>query len=321
MKRHAQPLSCKEWEQAAAETYRLRQQRLDDDGLEVRLYGRSRGLGERTGPLSSAPYGTDGGVQVEPGRSSARCLEEMLQRTGAPYLLMKSRDPLIARCHQQVQVDPAYATFVLDLEGGAERVWNDRMAGKVRQQVRKGQRSAPSVRVGHCELLDDFYTVISHCWRDLGTPMHSRQLFVRLLQAFGPDRSAIMMLDLQGRPVSTALLLIVGDTLHHPFTGTLKTCQSLAVNNVLYWEIIQWACQRELRWFDMGRSPRDGGGARYKRPWGVREVPLYYTYLLRDGVAMPRLDGRLTRAAVSAWKWVPLWMANRAGPLLIRNVL
>ena len=76
------------------------------------------------------------------------------------------------------------------------------------------------------------------------------------------------------------------------------------------------------RRFDFGRSTPGSGTHRFKKQWGSSERPCFWHYgLLKTGeppvrnTASPRL-----KLAVEAWKRLPLFVANRLGPLIVRRI-
>lgn len=246
-------------------------------------------------------------------------LTETLNRENAKYLLLKTRADLFST-FRQVNVDRTYATFLLDLREGEERIWKDQLETKVRNQTRKGLNNPLSVRFGQQELLDNFFEVISTCWRDLGTPTHSKKLFMELLKGFGKD-AMLVVIYLKDKPVSAALLFLCKDTIHHPFAATIRRYNHLAINNVLYWKIIEFACQRNMAYFDMGRSPVGQGTYKYKISWGAKPQPLYYNYLIGENGSLPNYQNWMVKQATKAWSRLPLPIANALGPILIKEVL
>ena len=59
------------------------------------------------------------------------------------------------------------------LPAHADALWSG-LGTKVRNQVRKGQKSGAQVVWGGEELLSEFYAVFSRNMRDLGTPVYGR---------------------------------------------------------------------------------------------------------------------------------------------------
>ena len=68
-------------------------------------------------------------------------------------------------------------TMLLPLERG---MW-ERLDRKVRNQIRKAQKSDLTVERGGVELLAEFYAVFARNMRDLGTPVYSPRLFEEVL--------------------------------------------------------------------------------------------------------------------------------------------
>lgn len=315
-----QSLACAAWNESVQATYGLVGSDVSGEGCRVELFARP-GILRSLGYAATAPFATDGGVtgcHVSAPPGLVRALFSTLEGGAGSHLLVKTREDLFG-CYPQVRVDrDSYVRLSLALSGGSESLWAA-LDPKTRNQTRKGFKANPTVTSGGAALLPDFYRVISQCWRDHGTPMHSRRLFSELLERFGSE-ARLMAVYLAGKAVSAALLIVVGDTLHFPFAGTLKEYRPTCVNNVLYWSIIEWACSRHLRWFDMGRSPRGGGTERYKLSWGATTEPLYYNYFVRPGAALLRVEHPVVRWAVRAWKHLPVAVANLLGPLLISGM-
>ena len=167
-------------------------------------------------------------------------------------------------------------SFELDLSLGADAVWKNSMNQKTRNQVRKAQKYDFTVTFGKEELLRDFYQVISQCWRDLGSPTHSRAFYANILKHF-PEHSQLLVIYQDNQAIAGACLLWNNTTLFHPFAANLKTFNRTSVNNLMYWRIIQYAIDKQLALFDMGRSHKQQGTYRYKASWGAHEVPLYIT--------------------------------------------
>ncbi len=212
------------------------------------------------------------------------------------------------------------AEMILDLADSEDAQWAA-LTSKVRAQVRRPGREGAVVRSGGSELIDDFYRVFSRNMRDLGTPVYPRTLFERIAEELG-SRAEIVVVYLNDAPVAAGMLLHHGLTTEIPSASSLRHCNRLGVNMLLYWSCLQRSIARGARHFDFGRSSIDSGTYRFKRQWGAEPVPLYWHYWLRDGQAPPRLnpDNPKYALAINAWQRLPLWVANRLGPPLSRRL-
>jgi hypothetical protein len=91
---------------------------------------------------------------------------------------------------------------------------------------------------------------------------------------------------------------------------------------LLYWSMLEEACQRQAPCFDFGRSTRDSGTYRFKAQWGAKEVPLYWFYILRPGDEIPDLRPESPKylLARTLWRRLPLSLACLIGPRIIAKL-
>jgi FemAB-related protein (PEP-CTERM system-associated) len=211
--------------------------------------------------------------------------------------------------------------LVLPLPPAADALWR-RLDGKVRNQVRKAERSGLAVEFGGAEKLEDFYRVFAINMRDLGSPVHSRGFFGAVFEAFGP-RARVGLVRKGETPVGGLVALTFKDTVAVPWASSLREYFALCPNILLYWETIRTACADGLRRFDFGRSSRDSGTYRFKRQWGALEEPLFWYSLPiapRRGGGLGGLVGRRS-TLVRAWQRLPVALTRRLGPRIRRYLI
>ena len=142
-----------------------------------------------------------------------------------------------------------------------------------------------------------------------------------MLEYFSDSSTLCVVYD-AGLPVEVAILSWTQDTLFHPYADSLHGYNRTSVNNLLYWRIIEFACERGLSTFDLGRSHREQGTYRYKVSWSAKPVQLCYHYCLKVNATPPRKPDHPTyQVATGAWKHLPLAIANSLGPRLFFKVL
>jgi len=210
-------------------------------------------------------------------------------------------------------------TFFLDL-GSVERVWA-RLDSKVRNQIRKAQHSGLTCQFGGVELLADFYQVFARNMRDLGTPVWGIALFHEILAAFG--KGAEIAVVRQGdRAVAAGLTIAFKDRISMPSASALRQFRSLSPNNLLYWEVIKRACETGYRQFDFGRSTKGSGTYHFKKQWGGTIIPLHWQYVLLRAKQIPQMNPSNPRfkLLVEAWKRLPVHLATRLGPRIVRHL-
>ena len=204
--------------------------------------------------------------------------------------------------------------LVRPLPGDAGELWG-RLDARVRNQVRKAERSGLSVEFGHGETLDAFYDVFAVNMRDLGSPVHARAFFTSILEAFG-DRARVGLVRKGPTVIGGLVALAFKDTLIVPWASSLHQYLALCPNVLLYWETLAAACREGFARFDFGRSSRDSGTYRFKRQWGAHEVPLYcYQVPIRrgGGRSLSPADSRGARL-VALWRRLPVGVTRWVGP-------
>ena len=211
-------------------------------------------------------------------------------------------------------------TMILDLEKGEEAQWKA-LDAKVRNQVRKAEKSRLTAVTGHLELMDGFYEVFCRNMRDLGTPVYSKDFFRNILCAF-PDTTRVISVMLDGKTVASCILTWFRDKLEVPWASSISDYREMCPNNLLYWEAIQFAIRNGSRKFDFGRSTPGEGTFRFKKQWGAEPVQLYWQYILGDGQQIPELnpDNSKYRLAIKIWQQLPLIVTNFIGPGIVKNI-
>jgi len=207
--------------------------------------------------------------------------------------------------------------MLLPLQAG---MW-ERVDRKVRNQIRKAEKSSLTCEQGGGELVADFYTVFARNMRDLGTPVYTRRLFDEVLRLFG-ERARIHVVRLNSAPVAAGLTYRTGGTVEVPWASSIREHNPRCPNHLLYWSIIEAAVAAGCDQLDFGRSTPDEGTYKFKEQWGARPRPLYWEYRLLEGHSVPDQSPRNPkfRAAVALWKRCPLWFTNAIGPHIVRSI-
>jgi len=216
-----------------------------------------------------------------------------------------------AKCHKVAMLRPL---------SGERAMWEG-LDRKVRNQVRKAEKSGLTAHIGGEELLDEFYEVFSENMRDLGTPVISRTFFREILRQF-PRRTRVFLSRHGARPVAASLTYSYRETAEVPWASSLRSYRSSAPNMLLYWTMLLHASEAGCRVFDFGRSTPDEGTYHFKRQWGAVPEALVWEYGLLEGRDVPGISPRNERfsAAIRAWQHIPVWVTRIMGPAIVRNI-
>jgi len=211
--------------------------------------------------------------------------------------------------------------MLMPLESDPETTWTA-LDRKVRNQVRKAEKSGLTFETGGRELVDAFYPVFARNMRDLGTPVYPKRLFLEVLAAL-PDRARIFLVRTRdGVPAAAGVGVNYRRTTEMPWAASLKQYRAMCPNNLLYWGAIRYAINRGASTFDFGRSTPHEGTYNFKAQWGARAVPLCWEYCLLRGGRVPDQSPKNSRfsLAISGWKRLPVAIANWAGPSIVRSI-
>ncbi len=270
--------------------------------------------------LVSLPYLNTGGILAENGAIARGLVDravEAADRLDVRYLELRHEVPV-----EHPALTHTLSTKVhmrLPLPESADALWKS-FDPKVRNQIRKGEKSELSVVWGGSELLAEFYAVFAENMRDLGTPVFSRALFEAVLREF-PAEAELCVVRAAGVPVAAAMVLQGRGMSEVPSASSLRRYSATSANMLMYWHLLQRAIQRGQRVFDFGRSSVDSNTFRFKKQWGAQPHPAVWQYYVRKGTVgdMRRESGKY-RTMIGVWRRLPLWLTRRIGPPIVRGI-
>ena len=212
-----------------------------------------------------------------------------------------------------------YCTFVLKLDKNPDVVWNN-ITKKARQNIRRALNSNITIVNGN-EYLDEFYNLIAHNMRMLGTPVHSKKFYKSILKKFKGD-AGLYIVKVKDRTASVALTINFGKYIFGYANAAHPDYLSYKPNFLIYWEIIKSAEGSDLEYFDLGRSLINSGTYNFKQNFGAHPVPLYYDYYLNKITSIPSVnqENPKLKFATNTWSHLPLGVTKMIGPHLIKYV-
>jgi FemAB-related protein (PEP-CTERM system-associated) len=266
--------------------------------------------------MTSLPFVNYGGVLAERDDDALALGDraaELARRRGCRHVELRHT----ARRFASLPCRQHKVAMLLPLQQG---MW-ERLDRKVRNQIRKAQKSGLAATVGGAELLDEFYAVFARNMRDLGTPVQGRKLFEEVLAAF-PERARIHVVRLGTTTVAAGLTYRTRDGVEVPWASSVRDFNSLCPNHLLYWNVIETAVAGGCVVLDFGRSTPHEGTYHVKEQWGAEPLPLTWEYYLLHGTEVPDQSPKNPRfrRAIELWQRCPLWLANAVGPHIVRSI-
>ncbi|MDR2187956.1 MAG: FemAB family PEP-CTERM system-associated protein [Azonexus sp.] len=268
--------------------------------------------------LIALPFAVYGGIAAD-NEAAATALEEeaerLARRLGVDHLEFRN----VAPRHADWPTQDLYVTFrkaiLPDVEANMLAI-----PRKQRAMVRKGIKHG---LVSHIDdQADRFFALFADNVHRHGTPALPKAYFATLLRVFGPDCEILTVTAPDGRPLSSVLSFYFRDEVLPYYAGDDEAARDFAANDFKYWELLRRACERGLRVFDYGRSKVGTGPYAFKKNWGFLPQPLHYEYRLykRDSIPQNNPANAKYRFFIAAWRRLPLSLANRLGPLIVRNL-
>ena len=268
--------------------------------------------------LVSLPFAVYGGVAAT-SAAAADALEDEAQRLarqlGVDHLELRNVRPR----HPDWPTQDIYFCFRKPLLPDVEQNMQA-IPRKQRAMVRKG------IKLGLASAIDTsaerFFALYADNVHRHGTPALSRRYFETLQRVFGNDCEILTVSSAEGTPLSSVLTFYFRDEVLPYYAGDDVAARDLAANDFKYWELMRRACERGCKLFDYGRSKRDTGPYAFKKNWGFEPQPLHYEYRLYKGDAIPQNNplNPKYRAFIALWRRLPLAVANRLGPSIVRSL-
>jgi FemAB-related protein (PEP-CTERM system-associated) len=268
--------------------------------------------------LIGLPFASYGGIatQDEGARTAleneARRLAEEL---GVDYLELRNLEPQQAGWPTQ----DLYVAFKMPIPAVLDEKMlciPQKRRNMVRKALKLGLHAVPD------DSVENFFPVFAANARDHGTPTLPRKYFDALKATFGTDCSIMSIYDAADRCISAILCFFhKGEVLAY-YAGELPAARGTAANDLKYWEVMKWAAARGCTRFDIGRSKRGTGSFDFKKLWGFEPVPLHYQYALTRRAAIPQNNptNPKYRLLIRTWQRLPLPVANRIGPMIVRSL-
>jgi FemAB-related protein (PEP-CTERM system-associated) len=192
---------------------------------------------------------------------------------------------------------------------------------KLRSQIKKPLKEGLGSRIGTVELLENFYDVFCINMRDLGSPVHSKKLMRNVLEEF-PDESKIVMVRKDDQPLACSLVIGFKDTLENPWASALREYSRLNPNMLLYWTMLEYACENGYACLDFGRSSPDEGTYKFKEQWGAKPMPLPWHYISLDGQPIDEETPEKSKfeKAIRYWQKLPVSVTKVVGPMIRKHI-
>ena len=291
-----------------------------DDGRVVGVFPLVRLKSLLFGAVAcSMPFVNYGGPCGDTGEIERGLLDEakkVADEWNVDYLEIRSRRHVF----EDLPCSQHKVSMTITLDPDPDAVLN-RFRREQRAEIRRAYKHGFTAKFGP-EYVDDFYTVLSESWRDLGTPIYHVDYLKAILAAFPDAVRLCVVYDANGVPAAGAFDGIHNGTVEGMWLGIRSAYRRQLVGYVLYWELIKHACEGGHTSFHLGRSSKDSGGEQFKKKWNAESDQLYWQYVLRTRPDVPSLNPTNPKfqLAINIWRKLPLTVTQRVGPAIARSI-
>ena len=195
--------------------------------------------------------------------------------------------------------------------------YNSKFRNKIKKPIKAGLKCI----IGSSELIEDFYGVFAVNMRDLGSPVHSKQLFENICTEF-PDKVKIGVVYHDKIPISGIFVIEFKKVIFNPWASSLKCFSNLRANTLQYWCLLEHACKNGVKSFDFGRSSPNGGTYVFKEKWGACPHPLFWYHIPMGKQRFSDMDVEKPKykTAINMWKKLPITVTKIIGPRIRGNI-
>jgi FemAB-related protein (PEP-CTERM system-associated) len=259
------------------------------------------------------PLGTESGIRALTAEAARLAVHDRVK-----LLELRNRTPLpidLPASHRKI-------TVLLDLPSGPDELWSA-LPSKLRSQIKRPQKDGVEVRVG-ADQVEAFHAVFAHHMRDLGTPALPKRFFQALAEVF-PSDTRFAVAYHNGQPVACGCGFLWNGEFEITWASALRSHKAMSPNMLVYWELMRDAIRSGARLFNFGRCTPNSGTHKFKTQWGGRDEQLWWYQRASkpeqiDGASTPSPDQGLFALATRVWQRLPVPVATRLGPAIVRLI-
>lgn len=145
---------------------------------------------------------------------------------------------------------------------------------KTRNQIRKGEKENFNFQIGGMEFAKIFYVLYKENMERHGSPAKPFDFFLDLFESYGKKCQLLMVFngDLM---IGANMVVVNGCYLRLLFNVSMTEYWQFCVNNLLYYNTIEWGYGLGVRTFDFGPgSNKDTSHNHFKLGFGAKQLPI-----------------------------------------------
>jgi CelD/BcsL family acetyltransferase involved in cellulose biosynthesis len=216
-------------------------------------------------------------------------------------------------------VGQGFVRHLLPLAADPAEVERGFSKSQIKRGIKKAQREGlVSERRTDVAALDTFYALHMPTRKKLGVPTQPKRFIRRFAELFDAGLGFVQVVNDGDRPIAAAAFLTYNGTITYKYGASDVDSLGKRPNNLLFSDVIGWACGGGFHTLDFGRTDLDNEGLRaFKRSWGAEEIELSYTYLTDEPPSLEvPLRNRIMTATIQR---SPAGVSRLVGETLYRH--
>jgi serine/alanine adding enzyme len=210
--------------------------------------------------------------------------------------------------------------IIMDLPGSSEEL-SKSFKAKLRSQIQRPIKDGLHTKIGGHELIDQFYDVFCTNMRDLGSPVHSKNLIKNVIKHLGETVKIFVVL--KGTvPVAGSVIIGFKDSIENPWASSLREYGRMSPNMLLYWSMLEYACDHGYSKFNFGRSTIGEGTYKFKLQWGGKPYSLHWQRIVLKMPSVVKVNSSKSEfeKAIAFWKKLPVSLTRIIGPMIRKHI-
>ena len=130
----------------------------------------------------------------------------------------------------------------------------------------------------------------------------------------------IPLASYDGKCVAGALAFLTSDRIHVAYGCSLSEYLPLAPNDLVWWHAIKWGSEHKLSCFDFGRTREGDTNVVFKKRWHGEAIKMPYFYKFFGKTLRQRQEIQYRKISHLWSKYMPEFVANKVGPLIIKQI-
>jgi lipid II:glycine glycyltransferase (peptidoglycan interpeptide bridge formation enzyme) len=218
-----------------------------------------------------------------------------------------------------------YQRYTLELDPDPSKVYKGFDKRTVIRSIKKAEKEGVVITESNTSKgVEEFYRLNKLTRKKHGVPCQPKVFFEKIAEYMMSKGVAFILLaTCDSQVISASLFIRFKKSIYYKYNASDPAyLASKTPNHLLIWELVKKACNEGFQTIDFGRTAKDNKGlVRYKKMWGAKAHDLpYYYYPAIKGAASNAESGLSYRVATGIWKHLPDTIADRLGPILMKQL-